>query len=46
VIGIGGELMPPDALRNRNEGWVNELSRRYLGLVKEARAQLAAGRPQ
>jgi len=45
VIGIGGELMPPDALRNRNEGWVTELSRRYLGLVREARAQLAAGRP-
>jgi 2-dehydro-3-deoxyphosphogluconate aldolase/(4S)-4-hydroxy-2-oxoglutarate aldolase len=42
VIGIGGELMPPEALRKRNEGWVNELSRRYLGLVKEGRA-LRAG---
>jgi 2-dehydro-3-deoxyphosphogluconate aldolase/(4S)-4-hydroxy-2-oxoglutarate aldolase len=41
VIGIGGELMPPEALRKKNEGWVNELSRRYLGLVKEGRAQLA-----
>ena len=38
VIGIGGELMPPEALRKRNEGWVNELTRRYLGLVKEGRA--------
>jgi 2-dehydro-3-deoxyphosphogluconate aldolase/(4S)-4-hydroxy-2-oxoglutarate aldolase len=41
VIGIGGELMPPEALRKKNEGWVNELTRRYLGLVKEARAQMA-----
>lgn len=39
VIGIGGELMPPEALRKRNEGWVNELTRRYLGLVKEGRAR-------
>jgi len=38
VIGIGGELMPPEALRKRNEGWVSELTRRYLGLVKEGRA--------
>src|ERR1700734_2714429 len=27
VIGIGGELMPPEALRKKNEGWVNELTR-------------------
>jgi 2-dehydro-3-deoxyphosphogluconate aldolase/(4S)-4-hydroxy-2-oxoglutarate aldolase len=38
VIGIGGELMPPEALRKRNEGWVNELTRRYLALVKDGRA--------
>jgi 2-dehydro-3-deoxyphosphogluconate aldolase/(4S)-4-hydroxy-2-oxoglutarate aldolase len=43
AVGIGGELMPPEALRKRNEGWVNELSRRYLGLVKEGRSQIAAG---
>jgi 2-dehydro-3-deoxyphosphogluconate aldolase/(4S)-4-hydroxy-2-oxoglutarate aldolase len=45
VIGIGGELMPPEALRKRNEGWVNELTRRYLGLVKEGRG-LRAGQQQ
>jgi 2-dehydro-3-deoxyphosphogluconate aldolase/(4S)-4-hydroxy-2-oxoglutarate aldolase len=39
AIGIGGELMPSDALRHKNKGWVNELARRYLGLVKSARAQ-------
>jgi 2-dehydro-3-deoxyphosphogluconate aldolase/(4S)-4-hydroxy-2-oxoglutarate aldolase len=44
AIGIGGELMPAEALRKRNEGWVNELSRRYLGLVKDARTHLASGR--
>jgi 2-dehydro-3-deoxyphosphogluconate aldolase/(4S)-4-hydroxy-2-oxoglutarate aldolase len=44
VIGIGGELMPPEALRKRNEGWVNELTRRYLGLVKEGRALRDGGR--
>jgi 2-dehydro-3-deoxyphosphogluconate aldolase / (4S)-4-hydroxy-2-oxoglutarate aldolase len=38
VIGIGGELIPPEALRKKNEGWVSELTRRYLGLVKEGRA--------
>jgi 2-dehydro-3-deoxyphosphogluconate aldolase/(4S)-4-hydroxy-2-oxoglutarate aldolase len=43
VIGIGGELMPPEALRKRNEGWVSELTRRYLGLVKEGRALREAG---
>jgi 2-dehydro-3-deoxyphosphogluconate aldolase / (4S)-4-hydroxy-2-oxoglutarate aldolase len=43
VIGIGGELMPPEALRKRNEGWVSELTRRYLGLVKEGRALREGG---
>jgi 2-dehydro-3-deoxyphosphogluconate aldolase/(4S)-4-hydroxy-2-oxoglutarate aldolase len=43
VIGIGGELMPPEALRKRNEGWVNELTRRYLALVKEGRALREGG---
>jgi len=44
VIGIGGELMPPEALRKRNEGWVSELTRRYLGLVREGRALRDGGR--
>ena len=42
AIGIGGELMPADALRHRNKGWVNELARRYLGLVRAARTQRAS----
>ena len=44
AVGIGGELMPPEALSKKNECWVNELSRRYLGLVKDGRAQRAGVR--
>jgi len=37
AIGIGRHLIHPDAIRRREDGWIRELSRRYLGLVKEAR---------
>jgi 2-dehydro-3-deoxyphosphogluconate aldolase/(4S)-4-hydroxy-2-oxoglutarate aldolase len=40
-LGIGVELIPPEAVRTRNEDWIRELSRRFLGIVKEARAQVA-----
>jgi 2-dehydro-3-deoxyphosphogluconate aldolase/(4S)-4-hydroxy-2-oxoglutarate aldolase len=41
AIGVGSELMPPEAIRNRNESQIRELARRFLNAVKNGRAQLA-----
>jgi 2-dehydro-3-deoxyphosphogluconate aldolase/(4S)-4-hydroxy-2-oxoglutarate aldolase len=40
VLGIGGQLIPPEALFKRNETQIHELARRFLGMVKDARAQM------
>jgi len=40
ALGIGRHLIHPDAIRRRERGWIHELSRRYLGMVSQARAQL------
>ncbi len=40
ALGIGSELLPPEALRMRRQSWIDELARRFLGIVREARAQL------
>jgi 2-dehydro-3-deoxyphosphogluconate aldolase/(4S)-4-hydroxy-2-oxoglutarate aldolase len=37
AVGIGRHLIHPDAIKRREDGWIRELSRRYLSLVKEAR---------
>jgi 2-dehydro-3-deoxyphosphogluconate aldolase/(4S)-4-hydroxy-2-oxoglutarate aldolase len=37
ALGIGRHLIHPDAIRNREDGWIRELSHRYLSLVKQAR---------
>jgi 2-dehydro-3-deoxyphosphogluconate aldolase/(4S)-4-hydroxy-2-oxoglutarate aldolase len=39
AIGVGGELLPKEALLHRQENRIHELARRFLSLVKEARAQ-------
>jgi 2-dehydro-3-deoxyphosphogluconate aldolase/(4S)-4-hydroxy-2-oxoglutarate aldolase len=39
AVGVGRELLPSLALANRQEARIHELARRFLGLVKEARAQ-------
>ena len=41
ALGIGSALIPRDAVESRNGGWIAELARRFLKIVKEARA--AAG---
>jgi 2-dehydro-3-deoxyphosphogluconate aldolase/(4S)-4-hydroxy-2-oxoglutarate aldolase len=41
ALGIGEQLIPQQALYNRQEAHIHELARRYLNLVKDARAQLA-----
>lgn len=42
ALGIGGELIPREAIRNRNSDWITELARRFLGIVKSTRSQMAA----
>ena len=41
ALGIGSELMPREAIRQRQAHWIHELARRFLGMVKEARKHLA-----
>ena len=38
ALGIGTELIPRDAVESRNGGWISELARRFLKIIKEARA--------
>jgi len=37
ALGIGGELIPPEAVRRRRAEQIVELARRFLSLVREAR---------
>lgn len=39
AIGVGGELLPKEALARRHGERIHELARRFLGMVKSARAQ-------
>ncbi|MGA2597811.1 MAG: bifunctional 4-hydroxy-2-oxoglutarate aldolase/2-dehydro-3-deoxy-phosphogluconate aldolase [Bryobacteraceae bacterium] len=41
ALGIGSELMPHEALYRRNDEQIRELARRFIGMVKKARAQQA-----
>jgi 2-dehydro-3-deoxyphosphogluconate aldolase / (4S)-4-hydroxy-2-oxoglutarate aldolase len=43
AIGVGGELVPRDALVHRQRDRIHELARRFLRMVQEARAQRDAG---
>ncbi len=40
AVGIGRDLVNPEAVHRRERGWIHELSRRFLQLVKDARSQL------
>jgi 2-dehydro-3-deoxyphosphogluconate aldolase / (4S)-4-hydroxy-2-oxoglutarate aldolase len=42
ALGVGGELIPGEALQQRQEERVHELARRFLAKVKEGRSRLAA----
>jgi 2-dehydro-3-deoxyphosphogluconate aldolase / (4S)-4-hydroxy-2-oxoglutarate aldolase len=42
AIGVGRQLIPHDALQQRQEGRIDELARRFLRLVNSARSQKAA----
>jgi len=39
AIGVGSELLPHEALQQRQADRIHELARRFLIMVKEARAQ-------
>jgi 2-dehydro-3-deoxyphosphogluconate aldolase/(4S)-4-hydroxy-2-oxoglutarate aldolase len=41
ALGIGGDLIPPRAIRAREQAWIVELARRFSHLVKTARNELA-----
>jgi 2-dehydro-3-deoxyphosphogluconate aldolase / (4S)-4-hydroxy-2-oxoglutarate aldolase len=43
ALGIGGELMPAEAVRARKEDQIRELARRFLGMVRDARALRKGG---
>ncbi len=42
AIGVGRELLPHEAIRQRNQNWIRELARRFLGIVKNARSERPA----
>jgi 2-dehydro-3-deoxyphosphogluconate aldolase/(4S)-4-hydroxy-2-oxoglutarate aldolase len=39
ALGIGRDLIHPDAIEHRQRDWIRELARRFLRIVKEARAR-------
>jgi 2-dehydro-3-deoxyphosphogluconate aldolase/(4S)-4-hydroxy-2-oxoglutarate aldolase len=41
ALGIGTELIPPEAVERRNSAWIAELARRFLGIVAATRSSLA-----
>ena len=42
ALGVGGELIPTEALEGKQEERIHELARRFLARIKEARSRLAA----
>ncbi len=42
ALGIGEELVPHEAVHRRNATWIHELTRRFIGMVGEARKNSAA----
>jgi 2-dehydro-3-deoxyphosphogluconate aldolase/(4S)-4-hydroxy-2-oxoglutarate aldolase len=42
ALGVGRELIPPEAIRRRQEDRIGELARRFLGFVKVGHDYLAA----
>lgn len=42
ALGVGGQLMPQEALHKRKETQIHELARRFLNMVKDARAHKEA----
>jgi len=45
AIGVGGELVPEEAIRLQQEERIHELARRFVGFVSKARMQMASVKP-
>jgi 2-dehydro-3-deoxyphosphogluconate aldolase/(4S)-4-hydroxy-2-oxoglutarate aldolase len=43
AVGIRQELIPPEAIENRNEDWIHELAQRFRRIVKQARHEVTSG---
>jgi len=41
ALGVGSELIPPESIEHRHPDRIRELARRFLGMVRAARQQLA-----
>jgi 2-dehydro-3-deoxyphosphogluconate aldolase / (4S)-4-hydroxy-2-oxoglutarate aldolase len=41
AIGVGTELIPRNAVQQRDQHWITELARRFLHIIQEARGQTA-----
>ena len=39
AIGVGRDLIQPDAIERRERDWIRELSRRFLRMIQEARSR-------
>src|ERR1022692_4112622 len=46
AVGIGRDLISPEAVKRRELDWIRELAGRFLQIVKRARSQRAAGDPR
>ena len=44
ALGIGNELIPQEALQHKQQEQIQELSRRFLHIVKSARAEMASAK--
>lgn len=42
ALGIGADLIPHEAIERRQADWIQELARRFVRIVKEARGRKAA----
>lgn len=42
AVGIGRELIPPEAIKRRQPDWIHELAGRYLKIVADARAAIGS----
>jgi 2-dehydro-3-deoxyphosphogluconate aldolase/(4S)-4-hydroxy-2-oxoglutarate aldolase len=39
AVGIGGDLIQPDAIKCRERDWIRELAHRFVHIVRDARGQ-------
>jgi 2-dehydro-3-deoxyphosphogluconate aldolase / (4S)-4-hydroxy-2-oxoglutarate aldolase len=46
VLGVGHDLLPPEAVLARNSDWIHELARRFIEVVKQGRKNHAQNRHQ